>query len=289
MLLDAKHIPWVLATAAAGGGALALHAWLAGRTPGGLTGGSTPGLWYGVAGSALMVFAGLLSGRRQLPSWWWLGSRAFWVRGHIWLSLLSVVLILCHSDFRWGGPLERLLWIVFALVLVTGVAGLALQHVLPRLLTQHVQSEAPFEQIPHLCHVMRQKADKLLESVWTSDVEVSQALLMHSQLGVGAKAQLHEFYEKHVRPYLTHGRGGSRLLSNPLQAEGAFARLRALPGLATVREQIDMLETLCSERRQFAEQDRLHAYLHAWLLLHVPLSVLLLFLGGAHAVMALYY
>jgi hypothetical protein len=289
MLLDRKHLPWLLPSAAVAGAALALHAALDRRTPGGLTGGSTAGLWFGIAGSALMLFAGLLSLRRQAPSWWWLGSRQFWLRGHIWLGLLSVVLILCHSGFRWGGPLERLLLVVFGLTIVTGVVGLVLQHVLPRMLAHRVASEAPYEQIPHLCRLMRQKADEQMKTVWAIDLEVSQANLMHSQLGTGAKAQLQHFYEKHVRVFLTDGPRGSRLLANPLQAEGAFARLRALPGLAGVQGQLRQLETFCDERRQFAQQERLHHWLHAWLLLHVPLSVLLLFLGVAHAVTALYY
>jgi hypothetical protein len=289
MLLDTKHFPWLLGSAIAGAAAVGLYASLDVRTPGGLTGGSTAGLWYGIAGSALMLFAGLLSGRRQVPAWWWLGSRQAWLRGHIWLSLLSVVLILCHSGFHWGGPLERALWVVFGLTIVTGVVGLVLQHILPRMLTRQVPSEAPYEQIPHLCQVMREKADDLIKSVWALDLDVSQALLLHSQMGVGAKAQLQQFYEKHVRPFLSRGRAGSRLLANALRAEGAFDRLRALPGLADVRGQITMMQTLCNERRQLVAQERLHAWLHAWLLLHVPLSVLLLFLGVAHVATALYY
>ncbi len=55
-------------------------------TPGGLTGGSLVGLWYGIIGSALMIYAGLLSLLRRVPSWWWIGSRKVWLRGHIWLG-----------------------------------------------------------------------------------------------------------------------------------------------------------------------------------------------------------
>jgi len=236
-----------------------------------------------------MLFAGLLSGRRVWASAWWLGSRRAWLRGHVWLGLLSVVLILCHASYRWGGPLEQALWVVFGLVIVTGVVGVLLQHVLPRSLTQRVPDEAPYEQIPHLCEVMCQKADNAIKAMWGVDVDVTQAYLMHSQLGMGAKVQLQGFYEKHVRPFLAEGRRGSRLLANPLQAEGAFARIRALPGLAAAQDQIDLLRTLCDERRQLAEQERLHALLHAWLLVHIPLSVLLLVLGVAHVYFSLYY
>ena len=80
-----------------------------------------------------MVYAGLLSAMRNVPSWWWIGPRQTWMRGHIWLGLLSGVLILCHSGYRWGGPLEIALWVVLIAMLMTGIYGLVLQQVLPRL------------------------------------------------------------------------------------------------------------------------------------------------------------
>src|SRR5437879_12355382 len=114
--------------------------WRDRRTPGGVTGGSRVGLCYGILGSALMMFAGLLSGLRRVPSWWWIGSRTAWLKGHIWLGLLSGVVILCHSGFRWGGLLEQILWIVLGLVLVSGILGLLAQQVLPRMITTRVAS-----------------------------------------------------------------------------------------------------------------------------------------------------
>jgi hypothetical protein len=56
-----------------------------------------------------------------------------------------------------------------------------------------------------------------------------------------------------------------------------------------VKEQLGQLETFCDERRQLGEQERLHRWLHSWLLVHIPLSVVLLVLGLAHAVLSLYY
>ena len=49
------------------------------------------------------------------------------------------------------------------------------------------------------------------------------------------------------------------------------------------------LEAICEERAQLSQQKRLHHWLHGWLLVHVPLSVALLVLGLAHAVLSLYY
>ena len=52
---------------------------------------------------------------------------------------------------------------------------------------------------------------------------------------------------------------------------------------------IDRLERLCVERRQLGEQARLHFWLHVWLFLHIPITVVLLVLGTIHAVMSVYW
>jgi hypothetical protein len=266
-------------------GYLLLH-W---STPGGLTGGSTVGLWYGIAGSALMIFAGLLAAHRKAPAQSWLGARQTWLRGHIWLGLLSVVLILCHSGFRWGGPVEQALWVVFGLTILTGVYGLFLQQILPRMLTLRVPSEAPYEQLPHICQVMRQKGDEIVLNVMAANIDASQLTVKGSQMGFQARNQFTEFYLCEVRPHLGDPGRRSALLSNPMRVQAVFARFRALPGLASVKDKVTELETLCEEYRQLTVQQHLHHWLHTWLLVHIPLSVLLLVLGVVHVVASLYY
>jgi hypothetical protein len=267
--------------------AVALYTGIDRSTPGGLTGGSTAGLWFGIAGSLLIGYAGLLSALRKVPSWWWIGSRSTWLCGHIWLGLLSPVLLLCHGSFRWGGPLEQALWAVYGITLVSGIFGLLVQHLIPHQLTTRISREAPYEQIPRICRRLLAQADVLAEKIDALELQVSQSNLMASQVGMGAKAQFSQFYETHVRPFLIGAR--SPLLANPLDAEQAFDRLRALPGLQAAREPLTELQMLCDERRQFPMQERLHHWLHGWLLIHVPAAILLVLLAIAHAVIALYY
>ena len=128
-----------------------------------------------------------------------------------------------------------------------------------------------------------------INEVWSINAPESQASIMMSQIGIGAKVQLQEFYERQVRQFLAERYQRSSVLANRMQAEAAFDRLRSLPGLVEVKEQVSQLASLCEERRQLAEQERLHHWLHAWLLFHIPLSVALLVLAVAHVVAALYY
>jgi hypothetical protein len=292
LLIDSTHKRWIVSTLLIAAVAVGAYLGVARLVPGGLTGGSTVGIWYGIVGSALMVYAGLLAAHRKLPRWTWLGARSFWLKGHIWLGLLSAVFLLCHSGFHWGGPLEFALWLAVIGVLGTGVFGLMLQQVLPRLLTVRVTSEGPYEQIPHLCQVMRRRADALIDAVCGAynpeapNVESTQAVI---KLVEDSRAQLRTFYEHDVRPFLSLTPPRYSPLANPMQAEARFTKISSLSGLADVKDELGQLATLCEERRQLAEQERIHFWLHAWLAVHVPLSVALLVLAVAHVVTALYW
>jgi hypothetical protein len=292
VLIDSKQWGWFAATAVLAAAALVSYRVLDGRIAGGLTGGHPVGLWYGIAGTGLMLYAGLLFALRRVPTWTWLGQRKTWMRGHVWMGLLSVVLVLCHSGFRWGGPLETALWWALIAVIATGLFGLILQNILPRLMTSRVPCEAPYEQIPHLCQEMRRKADALVDDV-CGPFNPAPQLLDNTAAVVeyasNARAQLRNFYEHEVRPFLAPAAPRRSPLFNPLQAEARFSKMRRLAGLADVPDKVDQLARFCEERRLLADQERIYAWLHSWLLLHVPLSVALLVLGTTHILTALYY
>ncbi|WP_166831237.1 hypothetical protein [Thalassoroseus pseudoceratinae] len=131
----------------------------ASSSPNGAHGGSVAGLIYGIIGTLMMVFAGLLAGRKRVPHWR-LGSAKFWLKGHLWLGTLSFPLILFHAGFGWGGLLENILWITFGIVVVSGFVGVALQHFLPRLLTSRVPYETFTAQLPYQCRRMQFLADQ---------------------------------------------------------------------------------------------------------------------------------
>jgi hypothetical protein len=287
VLIDKRQSRWILVTALLALISLAVYFWLSHSGP--MTGGSTAGLWYGSLGSALMIYAALLSALRKVPTWWWIGSRKTWLKGHIWLGLLSFVLILCHSGFHWGGPLEKLLWGVFGLTIALGIFGVALQQFLPRLITARVDSETPYEQIPHVCEELRKRANAMVEKIVARDVEASVGDMMSTEFGLTAHIRFLEFYGKEVQPFLSEKFPPNCLMADAMRAESKFSYFRLLPAFTEVAKELTDLENICDERRQMHDQEGLHHWLHGWLLLHIPLSILLLVLGAAHAVIALYY
>ncbi len=158
MILDGSHRKWCLASLLLlmlAGGAYVAYA----RTAlGGPRGGSVPGLLFGIAGSVLMIYAGLIGLRKRLPTWR-IGSAQTWLRGHIWLGLLSVPLILFHAGFRLGGLVEQALLLVLAAIVASGLMGLALQQLLPRQMTARVPLETFFAQIPFECRLLQLEGD----------------------------------------------------------------------------------------------------------------------------------
>jgi hypothetical protein len=279
LLIDAGHRRWILSTGLAALVLGGLYGWLNHRAAQPLTGGTSAGLWYGTLGTLLMIYAGLLSAHRRLARRRFLPQRSTMLKGHIWLGLLSFWLILCHSGFRWGGPLEQILLLAFAAVVLSGVVGLTLQGVLPRLMTQRVPTETPYEQMPFVCQQLKRRAAQLVESICGPGYLPDQT----------ARGQLRVYYEEQIKPFLAGAAPTTCLLPDTDRAREQFEQFLALPDLAGDRDHLEELQQLCDQRRQMAIQERLHHWLHGWLLLHVPLSLALLVLAAAHIVMALYY
>jgi hypothetical protein len=290
LLIDSSHKWWFIVFAAGAVGAPVLYGILGRNEANGLTGGSTVGLWYGVAGAALMVYAGLLAIVRKFPRKRFPFTRQWWLRGHIWLGLLSVVLIACHSHYRFGGALEQALWIAFALTIATGIYGLALQSFLPHWITSRVTCEIPYEQIPAVCRIMLEKADALIDTLCGPVNEKSGGSDGGSpKLSGSAKARLRAIYEAEVRPFLIEARASVSRLAHSVRAGEVFGELDSLPGVEAVHEQVAELKAFCTERRLLEEQERLYRWLHGWIAVHVPLSVAVLVLGAIHVWTALKY
>lgn len=147
----------VVTAATAGCGALYFVVLGANRVGPGGVGGTPLGLTFGIAAAAIFLFLAALGMRRK--SLGRLARATTWMRAHIWLSILTIPLILLHGGFHIGGPMTQALVGLYALVMLSGFAGLALQHVLPRLMKNRLPVDVVFAQIPH---VIRQHFESLL-------------------------------------------------------------------------------------------------------------------------------
>jgi hypothetical protein len=291
--IDHTHRKWFAASLVIFGVATAVYVPYAAHSPAGPRGGSTIGLAFGIIGSAFMVFAGLLSARKKVPVWR-LGRAQSWMRGHLWLGLLSLPLTFYHAGFRLGGPLTSVLLWLLIIVVASGVFGAVIQHYLPRVMTLQVPGETIFEQIDHVREQLVAEADRLVSGAETAEGTPPDegggglSLAMQSEVAVDEAAALRNFYAREMRAFLTSGGKRHRVLSDADTARSAFEGLRTLLP-AELHEMTQRLGAICEEERQLRRESRIHHWLHGWLMVHIPLSFALLLLGCVHAITALRY
>jgi hypothetical protein len=252
-----------------------VYVWYAATQPGGPRGGTALGLTFGIVGYFLMLFEGFLGARKKVPIWR-LGKAQSWMRGHLWLGLLTLPLILFHAGFAMRGPLTFVLMMLFFAVYASGIFGAALQHYLPTMILKRVPMETIYEEIPHIREQLRQEAEDLVNTLEAMDVE-------HDD-----KVRFREAYKSTIRPFLEAPSQEGVALADDQRSVTIFESLRrTVP--AELHPALGDLEGICEEERQLNRQRKMYHWLHVWLVVHVPLSIVLLVLGGVHAIMALRY
>lgn len=326
MRMDRTQRGWAIASLAILAVSALVYVFYALHSPQGPRGGSTVGLAFGIIGFGFMLFAALLGARKRVPTWR-IGRAQAWMRGHLWLGLLALPMILFHGGFHFGGTLTRVLLWLLIITVFSGVFGAALQHYVPRVMTADVPLETIYDEIGHVRSLLREEADRAVESLCgsiglgkSSQGEVQRAggftalrtmaasavpLRTSAAVSAGASAAvaaapeiillneeesapLRRFYLQEMREFLENPERRGQRLGDAQKAASAFAGLRTLLP-AAARATLDDLADICDEARQLQRQERLHRWLHGWLLVHIPLSLALILLGAIHAVMALRY
>lgn len=307
MLIDRSHRPWFIFSVAALIASGIGYAVYDSMSVGGPSGGTRVGLAYGSVGYALMLFAGLLGLRKKFPVWR-VGRATSWMRGHLWLGLLSFPLILFHSAFSLGaGALTRWLMALFIVVIVSGLFGATLQHFIPRLMTERVQLETIYEQIDRVRLQLLEEAEKIAADL-CSALEGDISFIAEEQRAASASAGTRggltvasglgadeassdfvgEFFQTQLRPFLLQTGKEPSPLAEKAQASGIYGQLRIqIP--RNLWPKLADLESLTDEKRGLDRQRRMHHFLHNWLLVHIPISYALLALGAIHAIFALRY
>ena len=245
-------------------------------------GGTPLGLVLGTISLGIFVFAALLGVRKKLP-FLPVGNVQRWLRGHIWLTLLTIPLILLHSGFRLGGPMTTTLMLLYAIVMVSGIYGLILQHKLPTMMKESLPAEIVFEQIPNvraqLCAVA-EKFQRSLKQQATSGSAVVATDVSQEEVLAG-------FIEQRLLPYLRARHSEKYRLGHTREADEIFRHLK-LRVDEMYRPRVDEMRRWCEERRLTDAQVRMQHWLHGWLFVHVPLSFLLLLMTVWHGFVTLF-
>lgn len=301
MRIDQTHRSWAFASLTILAVAAIAYVPYSVFYPGGASGNSIPGIIYGLLGYGMMLYAGLLGARKKVPIWR-IGRAKVWMRGHLWMGALSLPMILFHAAFSARGPLTFVLMTLLFLVVISGITGAVIQHFVPKRMASAVPSETIFEQIPRVRDQLSEEASQIVGKLCA----VPDAALAATTLDTGRttlaldeedeatilspeqRENLNAVYVHKITPFLRDPDAKGSPLADGLKAKTFFDALRKqLP--SGVHEALGDLENICSEERQLIRQRRMYFLLHGWLLVHVPLSITLLVLGGIHALVAIRY
>lgn len=239
-------------------------------------GGSPVGLLYGTLGLVLIVVLMYFGVRKRSYKSSW-GTVEGWLRGHIYLGLVAVVIVLLHSGWRFDNPVAVAALLLFLADCASGLWGAVLYTVLPSELSAektHLNSRDLSDQINDLGLSMARLASGKSETFR----RICTDLLEAERPGyfAGWRCLSRRYLEK-------------RLAQDPAGVFDSYvgrvapdeqAELTQLLGLAHQRN--DLHDSLIRRQRRLN-------LLSAWLYLHVPLSFALLIAVAAHVIGFFYY
>jgi len=319
----ALHFWWFCGVLCATIGAIAWYVsdWH-GRLPGGS---SRSGMTFGIVAAVIIFFECSLWLRRTrlFRTSRRLSNAQTWMKAHLWLGLLSLPLALMHSGFQLGGTFTTTLGVTFLVVIASGMYGLIVQNILPRMLVDLVPDETIHSQIGEVSRQLALEAWRIssLHGMAELPAERREKLgvamdssgerailgaarrvgtiiersphperdLPFTRATAGPAAALKAALEQEIEPFLLTGRSPGGWLTTAQRIEWYFEELRRQIGSAEAHPAIEAIAQLCQRRRQFNLQRKLHFWLHGWLAAHLPLSAALLVLLLGHIYFALRY
>lgn len=240
-----------------------------------LHGGSPAGLAYGIA--ALVLTGVLLAfGVRKRAYRSRLGKLETWLHSHVWLGLLTLLLVVFHTGLRFRDGLAVAAFAVMAAVVVSGIVGVMLYSVVPRLLTD-VGSNPPPE---------------------ASSAELAKLDRAMARLASGRSPAFQRVHARLRKESLPGALAGWRLLFGRKRFLGTpalTAPLKRLVAEVEPEEEEPLRQLLVLSRQskelhqRLAHQQYYRNWLDIWLWVHLPLSLALVVLVAAHVVAAAYY
>jgi len=250
-------------------------------------GGSPAGIAYGIFGTvAILVLLAFGVRKRWYRSTW--GTLDGWLQSHIYLGLLSALVIFFHSGFRFQDRVAVAAFVTLGVVVASGFVGASLYTSVPRRLSEVESDLTPAE----LSAQIQQLADGMARIAGSRSQpfqEVCRGLLAESLPGrlAGWKLML-----------TSRGAGTKRAAAGGSSGSGGgggpapwAVHLTRVP--PAEQEDLRQLLVLSRQRSELLErliaQQRYRNLLGAWLYLHVPLSIALLALVAAHLVAVFYY
>lgn len=214
------------------------------------SGRTAAGLGFGVFAAGCIAVALFLGARKRLQNLP-VGPYEVWVQMHMIIGLLGFFAALAHAGFAITGVFTTLLLLIFAVEVLTGVAGQAIYMVVPRMLTR----------------LERKGLSKLIEDVIEEERETGRGL---AEITESAPDNVQEFARKHLPRAVgsLHAR-----LRPDYDSEQQIAHARRLSGtIPGLVEHTALLTRIIEDGVRLADlraQHLLHRSMKTWLIVHL--------------------
>ena len=240
------------------------------------SGGSLGGLIYGAIGLLAILVLMFLGVRKR----WYtshLGTVEGWVSAHIYLGLLTLLIIPMHAGFHFGWNVHTLAFALLVVVVVSGMVGVVLYRTVPAKLTQHEGGMLP---------------DKI-------ESELNRILGEMEALAAGKFGVFRGFYLGEVhRARQAKAQGWRVLFKGQDRAAALAARTQEFTKVVSQIPKADqgdysqffgLVLQKTEIENQLVGQMRLKNALEAWLYIHVPVSVAMVVAVIIHLLTVVYF
>ncbi|MDE0960578.1 MAG: hypothetical protein OSB09_07335 [Planctomycetota bacterium] len=218
--------------------------------------------WFLLGSFLLLCLYGI---RKKLP-FLPLGKTSTWLMFHLAIGFLSAYFFLEHTDYRLPtGAFEILLWIGFTVLIVSGISGWILMRTIPH----------PLRESMHLL------PDRIQTEVATL-IDSADAQIIHSP----SNSEYQKAYLSILRPFLFSRpgffpRGSKQGHFLPADLIHRYSRHINISQIEpnSVNGKIHQMVLRKSE---LDRQLRLHLWMRGWLLIHLPITGVMVILISLH-------
>jgi hypothetical protein len=233
------------------------------------------GYWLGIIGGSLMLSLLIYPLRKRMPALAVIGSVKFWFRTHMVLGVVGPLAILYHANFSLGATNSNVA--LFCMLVVSG-SGLFGRYLYARIHHGLYGRRASLRELALDAENLRQHSGALRLLPGLMD-HVAQ-----SEQHIGAPMPLV------IRPFVAawrqrrENRRISRLLRNAVDIVATRSRV-----IHWQRERLTLsasryVESRLMAARRVAEFEASERLFAAWHILHLPLFVMLVFVGVVHVI-----
>lgn len=238
-------------------------------------GGSLEGLMYGVLGMALIAVLMYL-GIRKRSYTSGAGMLQGWVSAHVYLGMLTLLVIPLHAGFRFGWDVHTLAFALLAIVVLSGMIGVFLYRTIPERLTRYEASQQADKIDPEMARMLsdmralvRDKSDALVQ-LYRAEVQRAQQSAQKgwSLLFKGQRNDL----------LATRSAELAKKVSTIPPADQATYQILSQLLLKKAQLEVSLLH-----------QMRLRNALQAWLYIHIPVSIAMVCAVALHLILVFLY